>query len=132
MWVYEPEFKIFFNRFFFQNLTSNSFANCDARHFSSALKDDVTSVILTSHFIWPIPVSVLLNKINFFSNCLFSKIFRNGPMGINIFVYGTLKRGEPNHWLIKRLRRHVRFLSVGTTKGAPIFQKKFFHQQKLR
>lgn len=34
----------------------------------------------------------------------------------NIFIYGTLKRGEPNHWLIKKLRKHVTFLSEGSSK----------------
>ena len=41
----------------------------------------------------------------------------NHKMGWNIFVYGTLKKGEPNHWLIKKLRNHARFLSVAQTKG---------------
>ena len=35
---------------------------------------------------------------------------------VNIFVYGTLKRGEPNHWLIKKLANHARFLSVAETR----------------
>ena len=38
-------------------------------------------------------------------------------MGWNLFIYGTLKTGEPNHWLIKKLRNHARFLSVARTKG---------------
>ena len=37
-------------------------------------------------------------------------------MGWNIFIYGTLKKGEPNHWLIKKLRNHARFLSQAQTK----------------
>lgn len=35
---------------------------------------------------------------------------------VNIFVYGTLKKGEPNHWLIKKLKNHARFLSVAETR----------------
>ena len=37
-------------------------------------------------------------------------------MGWNIFVYGTLKKGEPNHWLIKKLKNHARFLSLAKTR----------------
>lgn len=39
-----------------------------------------------------------------------SKLFK-------VFVYGTLKRGEPNHhWLTKSENGYSRFLSVGTTE----------------